>query len=101
MSSSTILLYTLLLFWLLPAVTLILVYCCDRLWTAVHVRVLNALAGRRSVVAACSAAQARAMRGESTGCVPCTVIGSQLRVPLVIEDEAGNLHMRHWQICLN
>ena len=119
-------LYTLLALWLLPAVALIIVYCADvlrdklkRLWvrwtyhrtkrmlsTCEDARSVISL--RRSVVMGQAQAAWAGLRsrhhtagnaGSSTR--PYLVAGDAMHVPLVLEDEAGELHTRQWELSLN
>ena len=122
----SLLLYTLLALWLLPAVALIVVYCADvvhdklrRLWVRwTYYRARKALstygdpqsiiALRRSVVVSHHSQTApwpvssrqRAVHG-SDSARPYLVMGDSMRVPLMLEDEAGELHMQQWELSLN
>jgi len=120
-----VLLYTLLALWLLPAVALIAVYCAEVLhdrvrqlwirWTCYRAQRL--LASRRDLgslvdprravtIGRPEAAQMHAVGSQrpvsdSQPGRPHLVMGDVMQVPLVLEDETGNLRMQQWELSLN
>lgn len=121
----SILFYTLLALWLLPAVALIVVYCVDvggdwgrrllarwnayraqqRIRRAVDPRALVAI--RRSVVASTTPVEQLQVApvhtaGNAGGAArPYLVAGPAMQVPLVLEDNTGGLHAQQWTLSLN
>jgi hypothetical protein len=120
-----LLFYTLLALWLLPAIALIVVYCADVMrdkvnrwwvrWTCYRARQVlltcddpqSLITLRRSIVVdrtqadrAHVALSRRAVHG-SAAARPYLVMGGAMRVPLVLEDEVGNLHTKQWELSLN
>ncbi len=120
-----VLVYTLLALWLLPAVALIVVYCAEVLRDRVHqlwvrwtcYRAQRLLASRREVAslvdprravtigrpeaAPMHAAGRQRPVSKSQPGRPYLVTGDVMQVPLVLEDEAGELRMQQWELSLN
>jgi hypothetical protein len=120
-----VLLYTLLALWLLPAIALIGVYCTEVLrdrvrelwarWTCYRAKQLLAaghdaasLVDPRRTVTIGRPDEAYRHEGENKGMAsanrsgrPYVVSGDVMQVPLVLEDERGELRMRQWELSLN
>lgn len=124
MVSGSVLLYVLLFIWLLPAALLIAVYCTDVAWDRARQmaaqwhcywaqRAMRQRADARAAVTrppswittestmAISAVACADQATESGQGAPYVVTGDTMRVPLIIEDEAGRLHMQQWTLGLN
>lgn len=118
MASSSVLLYTLLFLWMLPAIVMIGLYSSELLRSA-HRRWFGA--PRLSPFGGTSASSTIRLQDFSVGCCPRgeasgeatqravpigtrdtdTATSTQLLVPFVVEDEDGNLHACQWTLCLN
>lgn len=113
MSLSPSLLYTLLVLWLLPAAALVGAYCCILLREVRHRRrrqksgALRRLfdptihASRRSFTDLPATVREHSTSFPFSHFAQCAAAGPHVRVPLVIEDEEGDLCLRHGRVCLN
>lgn len=120
----SVLLYTLLALWLLPAIALIAVYCAEVLrdrvrelwarWTCYRAKQLlaagqdaaNLVDLRRTV--SIGGPESAGHRKENGGVAsvnrwgrPYLVAGDVMQVPLVLEDERGELRTQQWELSLN
>ena len=119
------LLYTLLALWLLPAIALMAVYCADVLrdrvrqlwmrWTCYRTqqmlaarREVGSLVDARKAVTLCRPKVAQGPAGQGWHAAsdtrfgrPYLVRGDTMQVPLVLEDETGELRMQQWELSLN
>lgn len=117
----SLLLYTLLALWMLPALALVVVYCFDaardgarRLIARWHCywarRGLRRRADAQAVATprqplvttrSSAAMPALAAAGAPDAAASFVVRSPSMRVPLVVKDERGDLHMQQWTLELN
>lgn len=124
--ASSLLLYTLLALWLLPAIALVVVYCLDVLrdrmrqliarWHCFwaerairrHIDAQHVVSFRQSVIVDEAAPAMRngaspVERADSHASdpEPFSATEGHIHVPLVIEKEDGRLHLEQWSLSLN